>query len=111
MGGQIIADFISKADNCFRSAMQPLPGSAKLRTDAGRSDDIHLLAAKWNEGAQVKGVVAEAADAFGRLDVVVNHAGYGLVGAFEELGTEQITTLAFSSTARRTTLTSMATVP
>ena len=40
--------------------------------------------------AQVKSVVAAAVAAFGRIDVVVNNAGYGLVGAFEELGEEQI---------------------
>ena len=40
--------------------------------------------------AQVQTVVAQAAEAFGRLDVVVNNAGFGLIGAFEELGEEQI---------------------
>ncbi len=48
------------------------------------------LALDVTDSAQVKCAVGAAAEVFGRIDVVVNNAGYGLVGAFEELGEEQI---------------------
>ena len=42
------------------------------------------------DSSQVKSAIAEGAKAFGRLDVVVNNAGRGIAGAFEELGGQQI---------------------
>lgn len=48
------------------------------------------LALDVTDVAQVGPVVAQAAAAFGRIDVVVNNAGYGVIGALEELGDEQI---------------------
>lgn len=49
-----------------------------------------VLALDVTNATQVQTVVSRAAEAFGRLDVVVNNAGFGLIGAFEELGEEQI---------------------
>ena len=57
---------------------------------ARHPESCHALALDVTDAAQVKSVIAQTLDSLGRLDVVVNNAGYGLVGAFEELSTEEI---------------------
>ncbi|MFZ4764083.1 MAG: oxidoreductase [Roseimicrobium sp.] len=54
------------------------------------SETCRAFALDVTDSTQVKDVIAHAAEVFGRIDVVVNNAGYGLIGAFEELSDEQI---------------------
>lgn len=53
-------------------------------------ETCRTIALDVTESSQVNSAVAQAVEVFGRIDVVVNNAGYGLIGAFEELSDEQV---------------------
>ncbi len=53
-------------------------------------DAVLPLRVDVTDRAQVFEAVAAAKERFGRLDVVVNNAGYALVGAVEELGEQEL---------------------
>ncbi|MCC3779339.1 SDR family oxidoreductase [Streptomyces sp. UNOB3_S3] len=57
---------------------------------AEHGDRLRVLSLDVTDTPAVRRVVDEAWTAFGRIDVVVNNAGYGLFGAAEELTDEQI---------------------
>jgi NAD(P)-dependent dehydrogenase (short-subunit alcohol dehydrogenase family) len=60
--------------------------------DLERLNPGHALAVRLDvtDPAQVKASVQTAIDAFGRIDVLVNNAGYGLLGTVEEVSDAQI---------------------
>ena len=54
------------------------------------NDNLEILQLDVADEAQASTAVAQAMTRFGRIDVVLNNAGYSLVGNFEELTTQEI---------------------
>jgi len=52
---------------------------------AGHAGRLHPVAMDVGDGASIRAAVAEVQAAFGEIDVVVNNAGYTLLGAAEEV--------------------------
>lgn len=51
---------------------------------------LHIIALDLRDQGSVRAAVDRAFEAHGRIDIVVSNAGYGLVGAAEELSDQQV---------------------
>ena len=58
--------------------------------DLQRIADIECFRLDVTDVDSIKKAIADVLEKFGRIDAVVNNAGYGLVGAFEAASAEQI---------------------
>lgn len=60
------------------------------KSELGRVADIECFRLDVTDLDSIKNAIAATLDKFGRIDVVVNNAGYGLLGPFEAVTHEQI---------------------
>jgi NAD(P)-dependent dehydrogenase (short-subunit alcohol dehydrogenase family) len=57
----------------------------KLSELANRYSDLYIVKLDVTKEEEVKTAVQKTLDRFGRLDIIVNNAGYGIVGGIEEI--------------------------
>ncbi|WP_410654042.1 SDR family NAD(P)-dependent oxidoreductase [Amycolatopsis sp. lyj-112] len=82
--GRLITEHALKAgDNVVGTARRPEALDDLVAASDGR---LVVLPLDVTDRAAVFATVERAAEAFGRLDIVVNNAGHGLMGAVEEVG-------------------------
>jgi NAD(P)-dependent dehydrogenase (short-subunit alcohol dehydrogenase family) len=87
LGYQMAEQLLKRGDRIVGTARQLKPLD-DLKAHYG--DQLCLASLDLTDIAAIRRVVNEAFTVMGRIDVIVNNAGYGLFGAAEELSDDQI---------------------
>jgi NAD(P)-dependent dehydrogenase (short-subunit alcohol dehydrogenase family) len=86
--GRVWAEAALKRGDRVAATARQLASIADLKEKYG--ENVLTLALDVTNAEQVKAVVAQAHAHFGKLDIVLNNAGYSLVGTIEEASAEDI---------------------
>ena len=87
--GEAAAREIASRGNTVVATMRD-PSRDAARVTDGFEGSIHPLQLDVTDGTAVEAAVAETVARFGRIDAVLNNAGYGLYGPVEDYSDEEI---------------------
>lgn len=87
LGLEIARAALEAGDEVVATARHPLQIDEALR---GLADRLQTIPLDVTDRTAIDEAVAAAKARFGRIDVLVNNAGYGQLGAFEEIATETV---------------------
>jgi len=86
LGRKLVQAILAAGDKVIATARKP----EELKDlSATYGDDIRAVKLDVTSPEDVKNAVSVAVETFGRIDVLVNNAGYGFLGAFEEMSDEE----------------------
>ena len=85
-GALTVAEALAQGDNVVATTRDPSAITARF----GEHPRLLALALDVNDEAQAHAAADQAIARFGRIDVLLNNAGYGLLGAVEESSAEEV---------------------
>lgn len=86
IGSAIVKEALTQGYNVVATARKKEEAEQNL----GSHPNLLIVRLDINNDDQVKEAVKATVDKFGRIDVLINNAGYGLLGYFEEMSEESI---------------------
>jgi NAD(P)-dependent dehydrogenase (short-subunit alcohol dehydrogenase family) len=86
-GRSIVEEVISRGDQVVATARDPRSLEALA---ASAPEQVHVARLDVTKAHEIASAVASAIERFGAVDVLVNNAGYSMVGAVEETSDEEL---------------------
>jgi len=89
--GLLTASHLATKQYTVIATMRNLEKKNALLSEANRLDcNVHIKQLDVTDNKSIQNCISEIADEFGHIDVLVNNAGYGIGGFFEDLSEDEI---------------------